>query len=76
MGAEPQKRRYNNVSSPPQVTRQVAKCKCPKRFQVEQIGANKYRVSGIFLNQQSPKFRGEKKQMWLVGVCDSGLNTW
>jgi len=27
-----------------QVTRQVAKCKCPKRFQVEQIGANKYRV--------------------------------
>ncbi|XP_074531259.1 dystonin isoform X5 [Halichoeres trimaculatus] len=26
-----------------EVTRQVAKCKCPKRFQVEQIGANKYR---------------------------------
>lgn len=30
-----------------QVTRQVAKCKCPKRFQVEQIGANKYRVSTL-----------------------------
>jgi len=30
------------------VTRQVAKCKCPKRFQVEQIGANKYRVSDVF----------------------------
>lgn len=30
-----------------QVTREVAKCKCPKRFQVEQIGANKYRVSGF-----------------------------
>lgn len=28
-----------------QVTRQVAKCKCAKRFQVEQIGDNKYRVS-------------------------------
>ncbi|XP_031697437.1 dystonin isoform X2 [Anarrhichthys ocellatus] len=26
-----------------EVTRQVAKCKCTKRFQVEQIGANKYR---------------------------------
>lgn len=30
---------------PPQVTRQVAQCKCAKRFQVEQIGENKYRVS-------------------------------
>lgn len=29
------------------MTRQVAKCKCPKRFQVEQIGANKYRVSTL-----------------------------
>lgn len=28
-----------------QVTRQVAQCKCAKRFQVEQIGENKYRVS-------------------------------
>ncbi|NXH13855.1 DYST protein, partial [Bucco capensis] len=28
-----------------EVTRQVAKCKCAKRFQVEQIGDNKYRVS-------------------------------
>lgn len=27
-----------------QVTRQVAQCKCAKRFQVEQIGENKYRV--------------------------------
>lgn len=41
-------RGYNNGWSSPQVTRQVAKCKCPKRFQVEQIGANKYRVSGAF----------------------------
>ncbi|XP_041108046.1 dystonin-like isoform X16 [Polyodon spathula] len=32
-----------------EVTRQVAKCKCPKRFQVEQIGANKYR---FFLGNQ------------------------
>uniref|UniRef100_A0A3B3QP35 Microtubule actin crosslinking factor 1 n=1 Tax=Paramormyrops kingsleyae TaxID=1676925 RepID=A0A3B3QP35_9TELE len=29
-----------------EVTRQVAQCKCAKRFQVEQIGENKYRVSG------------------------------
>lgn len=28
-----------------EVTRQVAQCKCAKRFQVEQIGENKYRVS-------------------------------
>uniref|UniRef100_A0A673K2E1 Microtubule-actin cross-linking factor 1-like n=1 Tax=Sinocyclocheilus rhinocerous TaxID=307959 RepID=A0A673K2E1_9TELE len=27
-----------------EVTRQVAQCKCAKRFQVEQIGENKYRV--------------------------------
>lgn len=27
------------------MTRQVAQCKCAKRFQVEQIGENKYRVS-------------------------------
>ncbi|KAI1241168.1 hypothetical protein IHE44_0009633 [Lamprotornis superbus] len=29
-----------------EVTRQVAKCKCAKRFQVEQIGDNKYRLKG------------------------------
>lgn len=31
-----------------QVTRQVAQCKCAKRFQVEQIGENKYRVRVTF----------------------------
>ncbi|KAG9492983.1 hypothetical protein GDO78_001103 [Eleutherodactylus coqui] len=31
-----------------EVTRQVAQCKCAKRFQVEQIGENKYRVSKLF----------------------------
>lgn len=30
---------------PPQVNRQVAQCNCAKRFQVEQISANRYRVS-------------------------------
>ncbi|XP_023278731.1 microtubule-actin cross-linking factor 1-like, partial [Seriola lalandi dorsalis] len=30
-----------------EVTRQVAQCKCAKRFQVEQIGENKYRVSSV-----------------------------
>ncbi|XP_048792393.1 dystonin isoform X22 [Lagopus muta] len=33
-----------------EVTRQVAKCKCAKRFQVEQIGDNKYR---FFLGNQA-----------------------
>lgn len=32
-----------------QVTRQVAQCKCAKRFQVEQIGENKYRVGSAQL---------------------------
>ncbi|MEQ2193519.1 hypothetical protein XENOCAPTIV_001460, partial [Xenoophorus captivus] len=27
------------------VSRQVSQCNCPKRFQVEQISANRYRVS-------------------------------
>lgn len=36
-GAEP--------SVAPQVNRQVAQCNCAKRFQVEQISANRYRVS-------------------------------
>uniref|UniRef100_A0A3B4D345 Dystonin n=1 Tax=Pygocentrus nattereri TaxID=42514 RepID=A0A3B4D345_PYGNA len=35
-----------------EVTRQVAKCKCPKRFQVEQIGANKYRHNEFINSQQ------------------------
>lgn len=34
-----------------QVTRQVAQCKCAKRFQVEQIGENKYRVSIVLFMQ-------------------------
>uniref|UniRef100_A0A674HRJ4 Uncharacterized protein n=1 Tax=Taeniopygia guttata TaxID=59729 RepID=A0A674HRJ4_TAEGU len=33
------------LSVPPQVNRQVAQCNCAKRFQVEQISANRYRVS-------------------------------
>ncbi|MGH0148400.1 UNVERIFIED_CONTAM: hypothetical protein FKN15_028993 [Acipenser sinensis] len=40
------------------VTRQVAKCKCPKRFQVEQIGANKYRF-------------GDSQQLRLVRILRS-----
>lgn len=31
-----------------QVSRQVSQCNCPKRFQVEQISANRYRVSLLF----------------------------
>lgn len=31
-----------------QVSRQVSQCNCPKRFQVEQISANRYRVSYRF----------------------------
>lgn len=33
------------LSVNPQVNRQVAQCNCAKRFQVEQISANRYRVS-------------------------------
>ncbi|KAF3842185.1 hypothetical protein F7725_024136 [Dissostichus mawsoni] len=41
-----------------EVTRQVAKCKCTKRFQVEQIGANKYRF-------------GDSQQLRLVRILRS-----
>ncbi|XP_015140368.2 dystonin isoform X33 [Gallus gallus] len=37
-----------------EVTRQVAKCKCAKRFQVEQIGDNKYR---FFLGNQAIRLK-------------------
>ncbi|XP_041108042.1 dystonin-like isoform X12 [Polyodon spathula] len=47
-----------------EVTRQVAKCKCPKRFQVEQIGANKYR---FFLGNQF----GDSQQLRLVRILRS-----
>ncbi|NXO59739.1 DYST protein, partial [Aramus guarauna] len=49
-----------------EVTRQVAKCKCAKRFQVEQIGDNKYRVSllRIFLF-------GDSQQLRLVRILRS-----
>ncbi|NWZ24529.1 DYST protein, partial [Asarcornis scutulata] len=49
-----------------EVTRQVAKCKCAKRFQVEQIGDNKYRVSLIrtFLF-------GDSQQLRLVRILRS-----
>ncbi|MCJ8730922.1 hypothetical protein PDJAM_G00189710 [Pangasius djambal] len=48
-----------------EVTRQVAKCKCPKRFQVEQIGANKYRF--YLGNQQF----GDSQQLRLVRILRS-----
>uniref|UniRef100_A0A3P8YZI6 Dystonin n=1 Tax=Esox lucius TaxID=8010 RepID=A0A3P8YZI6_ESOLU len=47
-----------------EVTRQVAKCKCPKRFQVEQIGANKYR---FYLGNQF----GDSQQLRLVRILRS-----
>uniref|UniRef100_A0A3Q0SXG4 Dystonin n=1 Tax=Amphilophus citrinellus TaxID=61819 RepID=A0A3Q0SXG4_AMPCI len=47
-----------------EVTRQVAKCKCPKRFQVEQIGANKYRVSRFLCF-------GDSQQLRLVRILRS-----
>ncbi|XP_068613208.1 dystonin-like [Brachionichthys hirsutus] len=47
-----------------EVTRQVAKCKCTKRFQVEQIGANKYR---FYLGNQF----GDSQQLRLVRILRS-----
>nr|XP_013807806.1 PREDICTED: dystonin isoform X1 [Apteryx mantelli mantelli] len=47
-----------------EVTRQVAKCKCAKRFQVEQIGDNKYR---FFLGNQF----GDSQQLRLVRILRS-----
>ncbi|NXE75684.1 DYST protein, partial [Cochlearius cochlearius] len=49
-----------------EVTRQVAKCKCAKRFQVEQIGDNKYRVSLL----RSFLF-GDSQQLRLVRILRS-----
>ncbi|NXN65258.1 DYST protein, partial [Himantopus himantopus] len=51
-----------------EVTRQVAKCKCAKRFQVEQIGDNKYRVNCclVFLLQF-----GDSQQLRLVRILRS-----
>ncbi|KAF7236273.1 Microtubule-actin cross-linking factor 1 [Varanus komodoensis] len=46
------------------VTRQVAQCKCAKRFQVEQIGENKYR---FFLGNQF----GDSQQLRLVRILRS-----
>uniref|UniRef100_A0A670IAH5 Dystonin n=2 Tax=Podarcis muralis TaxID=64176 RepID=A0A670IAH5_PODMU len=48
-----------------EVTRQVAKCKCAKRFQVEQIGDNKYRVS-----IENSHF-GDSQQLRLVRILRS-----
>uniref|UniRef100_A0A8C5X091 Dystonin n=1 Tax=Malurus cyaneus samueli TaxID=2593467 RepID=A0A8C5X091_9PASS len=48
-----------------EVTRQVAKCKCAKRFQVEQIGDNKYRVSLLSLSF------GDSQQLRLVRILRS-----
>ncbi|XP_045082276.1 microtubule-actin cross-linking factor 1-like isoform X10 [Coregonus clupeaformis] len=47
-----------------EVTRQVAQCKCTKRFQVEQIGENKYR---FFLGNQF----GDSQQLRLVRILRS-----
>ncbi|XP_005863372.1 PREDICTED: dystonin isoform X17 [Myotis brandtii] len=47
-----------------EVTREVAKCKCAKRFQVEQIGDNKYR---FFLGNQF----GDSQQLRLVRILRS-----
>uniref|UniRef100_A0A8C3KF08 Dystonin n=1 Tax=Calidris pygmaea TaxID=425635 RepID=A0A8C3KF08_9CHAR len=49
-----------------EVTRQVAKCKCAKRFQVEQIGDNKYRTVVWFLLQF-----GDSQQLRLVRILRS-----
>ncbi|NWW00173.1 DYST protein, partial [Machaerirhynchus nigripectus] len=48
-----------------EVTRQVAKCKCAKRFQVEQIGDNKYRVSLLRISF------GDSQQLRLVRILRS-----
>uniref|UniRef100_A0A4W3HG08 Microtubule actin crosslinking factor 1 n=1 Tax=Callorhinchus milii TaxID=7868 RepID=A0A4W3HG08_CALMI len=48
-----------------EVTRQVAQCKCAKRFQVEQIGENKYR-SRLFCLQF-----GDSQQLRLVRILRS-----
>ncbi|NWR14922.1 DYST protein, partial [Emberiza fucata] len=48
-----------------EVTRQVAKCKCAKRFQVEQIGDNKYRVSLLGISF------GDSQQLRLVRILRS-----
>ncbi|KAM5163309.1 dystonin isoform 1-T1 [Mantella aurantiaca] len=53
-----------------EVTRQVAKCKCAKRFQVEQIGENKYRFTYLFLTFVSSKF-GDSQQLRLVRILRS-----
>uniref|UniRef100_A0A8C0KT90 Dystonin n=1 Tax=Canis lupus dingo TaxID=286419 RepID=A0A8C0KT90_CANLU len=50
-----------------EVTRQVAKCKCAKRFQVEQIGDNKYRR---FFLPSSSQF-GDSQQLRLVRILRS-----
>ncbi|NXC71430.1 DYST protein, partial [Anhinga anhinga] len=49
-----------------EVTRQVAKCKCAKRFQVEQIGDNKYRVSLL-----RTSLFGDSQQLRLVRILRS-----
>ncbi|NXY64065.1 DYST protein, partial [Callaeas wilsoni] len=48
-----------------EVTRQVAKCKCAKRFQVEQIGDNKYRVRLLRISF------GDSQQLRLVRILRS-----
>ncbi|NXC39056.1 DYST protein, partial [Penelope pileata] len=50
-----------------EVTRQVAKCKCAKRFQVEQIGDNKYRVNCCLIFLQF----GDSQQLRLVRILRS-----
>uniref|UniRef100_A0AAX7SDY5 Microtubule actin crosslinking factor 1 n=1 Tax=Astatotilapia calliptera TaxID=8154 RepID=A0AAX7SDY5_ASTCA len=48
-----------------EVSRQVAQCNCPKRFQVEQISANRYRVSQLLF--------GDSQQLRMVRILRSTL---
>ncbi|XP_038613929.1 microtubule-actin cross-linking factor 1 isoform X1 [Tachyglossus aculeatus] len=52
-----------------EVTRQVAQCKCAKRFQVEQIGENKYRI--FFCCDGKKCSFGDSQQLRLVRILRS-----
>ncbi|KAK2113889.1 hypothetical protein P7K49_008155 [Saguinus oedipus] len=55
-----------------EVTRQVAKCKCAKRFQVEQIGDNKYRdLWSTVAKEDQPQAFGDSQQLRLVRILRS-----
>uniref|UniRef100_A0A3B3SSC5 Microtubule actin crosslinking factor 1b n=1 Tax=Paramormyrops kingsleyae TaxID=1676925 RepID=A0A3B3SSC5_9TELE len=50
----------DQINEEPQVSRQVSQCNCPKRFQVEQISANRYRF-------------GDSQQLRMVRILRSTL---